>query len=71
MLCSSSRIASLGRHLLSGVCGEERTELLDKKHHKALKEMEVQSADGERCGFDDVELVRVKVTPGGFKPVHA
>src|SRR5580658_2246506 len=52
--------------------GEERTELLDKKQHKALKGMEVRSADGERCGFDDVELVRVKVTRGGgFKPVRA
>jgi hypothetical protein len=45
--------------------GEERTEMLDKRHHKALKGMEVQSADGKRCGFDDVELVRVKVTRGG------
>jgi hypothetical protein len=50
--------------------GDERTQLLDKKHHKSLKRMEVQSADGERCRFDDVELVRVKVTRGGgFKPV--
>jgi hypothetical protein len=50
---------------------EERTELLDKKQHKALEGMEVQSADGKRCGFDDVELVRVRVTRGGgFKPVR-
>jgi hypothetical protein len=39
--------------------GDERTQLLDKKHHKSLKRMEVQSADSE-----------VKVTRGGgFKPV--
>ena len=51
--------------------GEERTELLDKKKHKALMGMEVQGADGKSCGFDDVELVRVKVTRGGgFKPVR-
>jgi hypothetical protein len=52
--------------------GEERTELLDKKHQEALKRMEVQSADGKGRGFDDVELVRVKVTRGGgFRPVRA
>jgi|HubBroStandDraft_2_1064218.scaffolds.fasta_scaffold332147_2 DNA-binding HxlR family transcriptional regulator len=45
--------------------GEERTELLDKKHHKSLKRMEVLSADGKRCGFDDVDLVRVKAARGG------
>jgi DNA-binding HxlR family transcriptional regulator len=51
--------------------GEERTELLDKKHHKTLKGMEVQSADGKSCGYDEVELVRVKVTRGGgFKPAR-
>jgi DNA-binding HxlR family transcriptional regulator len=32
--------------------GEERTELLDKKHHKALKGMNVQNTDGKKCGFD-------------------
>jgi len=51
--------------------GEERTELLDKKHHKALKRLEVQSADGKSYGFDDVELMRVKVRRGGgFRPVR-
>ena len=51
--------------------GEERTELLDKKQRKPLMGMEVRSVDGKRCGFDDVELVRVKVTRGGgFKSVR-
>jgi hypothetical protein len=44
--------------------GEERTELLDKKHHKSLERMEVQSADGWRCGFDDVELVHSESDTG-------
>jgi len=49
----------------------QRTKLLDKKHHKSLKRMEVQSADGKRCGFDDVQLVRVHVRRGGgSRPVR-
>jgi len=65
--CNSGKPAIAPQPLFSR---QIRTELLDKKHHKALKGMEVQSADGKRCGFDDVELVRVKVTRGGgFKTV--
>jgi DNA-binding HxlR family transcriptional regulator len=51
--------------------GEERTQLLDKRHRKSLARMQVQGANGESLRFDDVDLVRVKVTRGGgFKPVR-
>ena len=50
--------------------GEERTELLDKKHHKSLARIKVQGADGKSRGFEDVDLVRGRVTrEGGFRPV--
>jgi len=44
--------------------GEERTELLDKKYHKVLAQMQVQGTDGETRGFDDVDLVQIKVARG-------